>query len=166
MLSEGGGNVTSASSSAQCINAFLQAFRRFTSQKSLPSVIISDNVTTYVAASNQLEKLCDSPVFQDDLSRRGTDRKIIPKRAPWYRILLERLTGLAKTSFKKILGQRLVYIHGNITDGRNGSWAVMKASYPPILKYRRFGAIYAVTFTLRLQDDATTISRPLPRRRC
>ena len=34
--------------------SFLQAFRRFTSHKSLPKVIISDNATTYTAAANTL----------------------------------------------------------------------------------------------------------------
>ena len=89
-------------------NSFLQAFRRFTSRKSLPKVMISDNATTYTAAANHLRKLFNSPAVLEALSRRGTEWRFIPARAPWYGGFWERLIGLTKTSLKKILGRRFV----------------------------------------------------------
>ena len=41
--------------------SFLQAFRRFTSRKSLPYHMLSDNVSTYLSAAEELEKLFQSP---------------------------------------------------------------------------------------------------------
>ena len=89
-------------------NSFLQAFRRFTSRKSLPKVMISDNATTYTAAANHLKKLFNSPAVLEAFSRRGTEWRFIPARAPWYGGFWERLIGLTKTSLKKILGRRFV----------------------------------------------------------
>ncbi|XP_052268234.1 uncharacterized protein LOC127869617 [Dreissena polymorpha] len=89
-------------------DSFLQAFRRFASRKSLPMVMISDNATTYIAAANHLKKLFNSQVVQEELSRKGTEWRFIPKRAPWYGGFWERLIALTKTSLKKILGRRYV----------------------------------------------------------
>ena len=41
--------------------SFLQSFRRFTSRKSLPYHMLSDNVSTYLSAADELEKLFQSP---------------------------------------------------------------------------------------------------------
>ena len=84
-------------------DSFLQAFRRFTSRKSLSEVMISDNATTYIAAANHLKKLFNSPAVQEGLSRRRTEWRFIPKRAPWYDGFLERLIGLTKTFWKRFL---------------------------------------------------------------
>ena len=46
--------------------------------------------------------------FITELSRRGTEWRFIPKRAPWYGGFWERLIGLTKTSLKKILGRQFV----------------------------------------------------------
>ena len=55
-----------------------------------------------------LKKLFNSQVVQEELSRKGTEWRFIPKRAPWYGGFWERLIGLTKTSLKKILGRRYV----------------------------------------------------------
>ena len=88
-------------------NSFLQAFRRFTSHKSLPKVMISDNATTYTAAKH-LRKLFNSPAVPEALSRRRTEWRFIPARSPWYGGFWERLLGLTKTSLKKILERQYV----------------------------------------------------------
>ncbi|XP_053372742.1 uncharacterized protein LOC128546345 [Mercenaria mercenaria] len=51
---------------------FLQAFRRFTSRRSVPTLMISDNASTYVAASNHIQRLFESQTVQDALSMKGT----------------------------------------------------------------------------------------------
>ena len=84
---------------------FLQAFRRFSSRKSLPRTMISDNASTYLAAADELKELFTSPLLSDALSRKGVQWQFIPKRAPWYGGFWERLIGLTKVSLKKILGR-------------------------------------------------------------
>ena len=70
--------------------------------------MISDNATTYTAAANHLRKLFNSPAVLEALSRKGTEWRFIPARAPWYGGFWERLIGLTKTSLEKILGRRFV----------------------------------------------------------
>ena len=59
---------------------FLQTFRRFSSRKSLPAVMISDNASTYLAAADELEELFSSKSLLDALSRKGVTWRFIPKR--------------------------------------------------------------------------------------
>ncbi|XP_063435728.1 uncharacterized protein LOC134716648 [Mytilus trossulus] len=88
--------------------SFLQAFRRFTSRKSLPRVMISDNASTYMAASETLERLTKSETLNDALSVCGTTWKFIIKRAPWYGGWWERLIGLTKMCLRKVLGRSYI----------------------------------------------------------
>ncbi|XP_052799407.1 uncharacterized protein LOC128231022 [Mya arenaria] len=85
--------------------SFLLAFRRFVSRRSLPRMMISDNVTTYQAAANQIRRLCSSQCLQTAIAQQGTQWQFISKRAPWYGGRWERLIGVAKTTIKKILGR-------------------------------------------------------------
>ena len=39
------------------VETFLQAFRRYSSRKSLPKIMISDNASIYMAAAEELMKL-------------------------------------------------------------------------------------------------------------
>ena len=61
---------------------FILAFRRFSSHKSLPQIMISDNASTYVAASKEIQHLTDSPYLQEKLNQYGTVWKFIPRGAP------------------------------------------------------------------------------------
>ena len=87
------------------VETFLQAFRRFSSRKSLPKILISDNASTYMAAAEELLTLFDSPLLTETLNRKGIVWKFIPKRAPWYGGFWERLIGLTKAALKKVLGR-------------------------------------------------------------
>ena len=82
----------------------MQAFRRFSSHKSLPKVLISDSASTYMVVAEELLKLFNSTLLTETLSRKGVMWKFIPKRAPWYGGFWERLIGLTKTALKKVLG--------------------------------------------------------------
>jgi len=82
----------------------LQAFRRFSSHKSLPRTVISDNTSTYLAAADELKKPSTSPLLSEALSKKGVTWQFIPKRAPWYGGFWEHLIGLTKLSLKKMLG--------------------------------------------------------------
>ena len=64
--------------------SFLQAFRRFVSRKSLPRIVLTDNATTFVSASEEVKRLCNSVKIQEAFSIQGIDWQFIPKRAPWF----------------------------------------------------------------------------------
>ena len=85
--------------------SFLQAFRRFSSCRSLPHHMISDNASTFLASSETLSDLFQSPSLKEQLSRQGVEWKFIPKQAPWYGGFWERLIGLTKGAIKKTLGK-------------------------------------------------------------
>ena len=87
------------------IETFLQAFRSFVSRKLLPQLMLSDNVSTYLAAAKDLEQLFSSPKLEGALNSRGIKWQFIPKRAPWYGGFWERLIGLTETTIKKVLGR-------------------------------------------------------------
>jgi transposase InsO family protein len=88
--------------------SFLQAFRRFCSRKSVPHVMMSDNANTFISASKQLQDLFKSTTVRQELNNRGIEWKMIPKRAPWFGGMWERLIGLTKTTIKKVLGRSYV----------------------------------------------------------
>jgi len=87
------------------VECFLQVFRRFTSRRSLPSVMMSDNATTCIAAGEELQSLLASTALADKLARRGVEWRLIPKRAPWFGGFWERLIDLTKTALKRVLGR-------------------------------------------------------------
>ena len=87
------------------VESFLQAFRRFSSRKSLPKILISDNASTYMAAAEELLSLFKSTLLTQTLNSKGVTWKFIPKRAPWYGGFWERLIGLTKAALKKVLGR-------------------------------------------------------------
>ena len=89
---------------------FILAFRRFSSRKSLPRIMISDNATTYVASAKEIQRLTSSPTLQETLNTHGTTWKFIPKRAPWYGGFYERLIGLTKNCIRKVLGRSFVSV--------------------------------------------------------
>ena len=89
------------------VETFLQAFRRFAARKSLPHLLISDNISTYVSAAKELQQLFTS---QESLSTKGIQWIFIPKRvrASWYGSFWERLIGLTKSVLKKVLGRSFI----------------------------------------------------------
>ena len=87
------------------LQCFLQAFHRFTSRRSTPRLMLSDNAATYQAAAEELQKLFTSAALTEDLARRGVEWRFIPKRVPWFGGFWERLIGLTKLTLKKVLGR-------------------------------------------------------------
>ena len=88
--------------------SFLQAFRRFVSRRSTPSLIISDNASTFVAASKILKNIYDSPEVKECMLRQKVDWRFITPRAPWEGGFYERLIGVTKGVLKKCLGRAFV----------------------------------------------------------
>ena len=51
------------------VETFLLAFRRFTSRRSLPQVLVSDNASTFSAAAEELQQLLQSEHLTEMLGR-------------------------------------------------------------------------------------------------
>ena len=90
------------------VDSFLLAFCRFVSRKSLPTLMVSDNASTYLAAAEEIKELFESVDLREALGRQHVTWSFIPKRAPWYGGFWERLVGLTKQAIKKTLGRTFV----------------------------------------------------------
>ncbi|XP_065886666.1 uncharacterized protein [Dysidea avara] len=82
--------------------------RQFSSRKSLPTQMLSDNASTYLAAAEEIKELFESDDLKEALGRQHVTWSFIPKRAPWYGGFWERLIGLTKQAVKKTLGRTFV----------------------------------------------------------
>jgi len=66
------------------VDGFLLTFRRFVSRKSLPTQMISDNASTYLAAAKEIKELFESNDLRESLGRQHVTWSFIPQQAPWY----------------------------------------------------------------------------------
>ena len=82
---------------------FMQAFRRFSSRKSLPRIVLSDNASTFMSAADYLKALLETATIRETLGNQGIEWRFIPRRAPWYSGYWECLIGLTKSSLKRHL---------------------------------------------------------------
>ena len=85
------------------LQCFLQAFRQFTSRRSLPRLMISDNPTTFLAAGEELQSLLSSTALMDNLAKKGIEWRFILKCAPWFGSFWERMIALTKSALKRVL---------------------------------------------------------------
>ncbi|XP_045022891.1 uncharacterized protein LOC123466814 [Daphnia magna] len=84
---------------------FILAFRSFISHHFTPTMVLSDNATTFECSARALKSLFNSSEVTKYLSDRQIEWRFIPKRAPWYGGFWERLVGLTKEALKKMLGR-------------------------------------------------------------
>ena len=61
------------------VQTLLLAFRRFSSHKSLPSIMISDNASTVLAAAEYLQRLFKSETSHRELERHNVTWRFVPK---------------------------------------------------------------------------------------
>ena len=94
---------------------FLAAFRRFAARRSLPSHLISDNGSTFLTASNEVQKICNDARTKEYMNSKSVEWTFIPKRAPWFGGFYERLVGVTKSVLKKILAHSLLTLDELIT---------------------------------------------------
>ena len=83
------------------VGTFLLAFHRFSSKKSVPHTMISDNASTFLTAVEELENLMTSETLKEALEGQNVRWHFIPKRAPWYGGFWEQMIGLTKQALKK-----------------------------------------------------------------
>ena len=70
--------------------------------------MISDNVSTFLATAEELEKLMTSETLKEALKGQNVRWHFIPNRAPWYGGFWERMIGLTKQALKKTLGRAFI----------------------------------------------------------
>ena len=91
---------------------FLYAFRRFIATSGTPCVIISDNASQFKCSNSVLKSVWKTVITDTDVlnyvANTGITWKFITELAPWMGGFYERLVGLVKKSFRKMLGRKLV----------------------------------------------------------
>ena len=65
------------------VKSFLQAFRRFSGRRDLPSMLVSDNARTFKAGWKEVEKIVSSQKVQHHLSNNRVTWKFIVEQTPW-----------------------------------------------------------------------------------
>ncbi|XP_068234232.1 uncharacterized protein [Palaemon carinicauda] len=86
-------------------DSYLMVFRKFCSRRGFPSLMQSDNATTFVSTPVYLKIMAESSLVQEHLNAKECKWNFIPARAPWFGAIWERLIGLLKTCLKKVIGQ-------------------------------------------------------------
>jgi hypothetical protein len=87
---------------------FLSSLKRFIARRGRPSVIYSDNGTTFKAASKWLKRVQNDEQLNDFLSERSVQWKFNLSLAPWWGGQYERLIGLFKRAFYKSIGNGML----------------------------------------------------------
>lgn len=90
--------------------AFLRSFRRFTSRRATPLLVVSDNAKTFKAASKELLTLMRDPQVKKYFLQQRMQWSFNLEKAPWWGGFFERLVGSLKRCLKKTIGKaRLSY---------------------------------------------------------
>ena len=84
---------------------FVKSLKRFIARRGRPSVIYSDNGSTFVATAKWLKNVRHDEKFHEFLSDQTITWRFNVSRAPWWGGHFERLIGLSKATFYKSVGQ-------------------------------------------------------------
>ena len=84
---------------------FIRSFKRFSSRRGLPALMISDNAKTFKAAAKVLKRVVASQPVQSYLEGLGIEWRFNIPKAPWWGGLFERLVRSTKRCLRKVLGQ-------------------------------------------------------------
>ena len=90
------------------VGEFLSSLKRFIARRGRPKVIYSDNATTFKAAAKWLKQIQRDEHLNSFMSVRGIQWKFNLSRAPWWGDQYERLIGLFKATFYKIIGNGIL----------------------------------------------------------
>lgn len=84
---------------------FIKSLKRFIARRGRPSLVYSDNGSTFVAASKWLKTVRKDERFHEFLSEQTITWRFNASRSPWWGGHFERLIGLFKSAFYKTVGQ-------------------------------------------------------------
>ncbi|XP_046857693.1 uncharacterized protein LOC124451111 [Xenia sp. Carnegie-2017] len=83
---------------------FIKSFKRLVARRGKPSIIYSDNATTFVAASKWLKSVQKDRQLNHFLNKELVSWRFNLSRAPWCGGQFERLIGLMKSCFYRAIG--------------------------------------------------------------
>ena len=84
---------------------YIRCFKRFTARHGIPSMIISDNGTTFTAASKIITNVLNDPSVQEHFAVNQVRWIFNLEQAPWWGGYFERMIKSAKRCLKKCLGR-------------------------------------------------------------
>ena len=87
---------------------FLMCFRRFSNRKGLPSLLLSDNASTFKSSSLEIRKLRSSEKVRTELSNQRVTWQNVTEKAAWFGGAWERLVRSVKRFIKKTIGKTLL----------------------------------------------------------
>lgn len=87
------------------VQAFLLAFRRFTTRRGLPATLNSDNAKTFKSSCKEIRKISRTEEVWRFLSNKRVNWNFIIQKAPWWGGYWERLVQRIQRPFKEILGR-------------------------------------------------------------
>ena len=93
---------------SQETNEFIQCFKNFVARRGRPQIVYSDNGLTFKAAAVWLEKSHQEERFQDMLADHEISWRFNLAKAPWWGGHYERLIGIFKSIFRRIVGKGLL----------------------------------------------------------
>ena len=82
---------------------FLRTMIRFSSRRSYPQILCSDNGSNFNGASKVLNQISESGCVSEYLTAHKIEWKFITPRAAWHGGIWERLIGLTKNTLRKII---------------------------------------------------------------
>ena len=83
---------------------FMASLKRFIARRGRPSKIFSDNGRTFVGAAKLIKEIQKDEQMQDYLASEKITWRFNLSRAPWWGGQFERLVGLFKRAFYKVIG--------------------------------------------------------------
>ena len=90
------------------VGEFIQSLKRLIARRGRPTKIYSDNAKTFVAAAKWLKKIHRDESFNEFLVGHSIIWQFNLSRAPWWGGQFERLIGVMKSAFYKVVGQGLL----------------------------------------------------------
>ena len=94
---------------------FIKALRRFASTCGLPSIIYSDNFSTFKCTDRDLSIVLESKQLSDYLRSEDVEWKYSTPNAPWCNGFSERLVGVVKRNLHKTLYKAFVSVDDFVT---------------------------------------------------
>ena len=85
--------------------SFIRCLKRFISRRGLPSLVVSDNGTTFKASAKIIKSILSHPEVQHFLSEINLKWIFNVERAPWWGGFIERMIQLLKRCLKKLIGR-------------------------------------------------------------
>ncbi|XP_046862768.1 uncharacterized protein LOC124456341 [Xenia sp. Carnegie-2017] len=84
---------------------FMHSFKKLVARRGKPDKVYSDNAKTFVAAAKRVRKISKYGQVHDYLAKNNIKWQFNLSKAPWWGGQYERLIGLVKQAFYKVVGR-------------------------------------------------------------